>query len=36
MRIEIKKPLIKYNYPPNKSEKAVQTVIRQTELIKRG
>ena len=26
MRIEIKKLLIKYNYPPNKSEKAVQTV----------
>ena len=32
MRIEIKKLLIKYNYPPNKSEKAVQTVIRQAEL----
>lgn len=32
MRIEIKKLLIKYNYPPNKSEKAVQTVIKQAEL----
>ena len=32
MRIEIKKLLIKYDYPPNKSEKAVQTVIRQAEL----
>ena len=32
MRIEIKKLLIKYNYPPNKSEKAVQTVIIQAEL----
>jgi len=32
MRIEIKKLLIKYNYPPNKSEKAIQTVIRQAEL----
>lgn len=32
MRIEIKKLLIKYDYPPNKSEKAVQTVIRQVEL----
>lgn len=32
MRIEIKKLLIKYNYPPNKSEKAVQTVVRQAEL----
>ena len=32
MRIEIRKLLIKYDYPPNKSEKAVQTVIRQAEL----
>ena len=32
MRIEIKKLLIKYDYPPNKSEQAVQTVIRQAEL----
>ena len=32
MRIEIKKLLIKYNYPPNKSEQAVQTVIKQAEL----
>jgi len=32
MRIEIKKLLIKYDYPPNKSEKAVQTVIKQAEL----
>ena len=31
-RIEIKKILIKYNYPPNKSQQAVQTVIRQAEL----
>ena len=36
MRIEIKKLLIKYNYPPNKSEKAVQTVIRQAELKSKG
>ena len=36
MRIEIKKLLIKYNYPPNKSEKAVATVIRQAELKCRG
>lgn len=32
MRIEIKKLLIKYNYPPNKSEQALQTVIKQAEL----
>lgn len=32
MRIEIKKLLIKYDYPPNKSENAVQTVIKQAEL----
>lgn len=36
MRIEIKKLLIKYNYLPNKSEKAVQTVIRQAELKCKG
>ena len=30
--LEIKKLLIRYNYPSNKSEKAVQTVIRQAEL----
>ena len=36
MRIEIKKLLIKYHYPPNKSEKAVQTVIRQAELKCKG
>lgn len=36
MRIEIKKLLIKYDYPPNKSEKAVQTVIRQAELKCKG
>lgn len=36
MRIEIKKLLIKYNYPPNKSDKAVQTVIRQAELKCKG
>lgn len=32
MRIEIKKLLIKYNYPPIKSEQVVQTVIKQAEL----
>ena len=32
MRIEIKKLLIKYHYPPNKSEMAIQTVIKQAEL----
>lgn len=32
MKIEIKKLLIKYHYPPNKSEKAIQTIIKQTEL----
>lgn len=32
MRMEIRKLLIKYNYPPNKSEDAVQIVIRQAEL----
>ena len=36
MRIEIKKLLIKYDYPPNKSEQAVQTVIRQAELKCKG
>lgn len=36
MRIEIKKLLIKYDYPPNKSEKAIQTVIRQAELKCKG
>ena len=36
MRIEIRKLLIKYDYPPNKSEKAVQTVIRQAELKCKG
>lgn len=36
MRIEIKKLLIKYDYPPNKSKKAVQTVIRQAELKCKG
>ena len=36
MRIEIKKLLIKYNYPPNKSEKAVQTVIKQAKLKCKG
>ena len=36
MRIEIKKLLIKYDYPPNKSERAVQTVIRQAELKCKG
>lgn len=32
MRIEIRKLLIKYNYPPNKSDQAVSTVIKQAEL----
>ncbi|MBR6965373.1 type I restriction endonuclease subunit R [Candidatus Saccharibacteria bacterium] len=32
MRMQIKRLLIKYNYPPNKSEKAVSTVIKQAEL----
>ena len=32
MRMEIRRLLIKYDYPPNKSEQAVQTVIRQAEL----
>jgi len=32
MRIEIRKLLIKYDYPPNKSQKAVDTVIKQAEL----
>ena len=36
MRIEIKKLLIKYHYPPNKGEKAVQTVIKQAELKCKG
>ena len=36
MRIEIKKLLIKYDYPPNKSEQAIQTVIRQAELKCKG
>lgn len=32
MRMEIKRSLIKYNYPPNKSQTAVETVIKQAEL----
>lgn len=32
MRMAIKKLLKKYDYPPNKSEKAVETVIKQAEL----
>ena len=32
MRMEIKRLLIKYNYPPNKSAKAVETVVKQAEL----
>lgn len=32
MRMEIKRLLIKYNYPPNKSPAAVETVIKQAEL----
>ena len=36
IRIEIKKLLIKCDYPPNKSEQTVQTVIRQAELKCKG
>lgn len=36
IRIEIKKILIKCDYPPNKSEQTVQTVIRQAELKCKG
>ena len=32
MRIEIRKLLKKYDYPPKKSQQAVDTVIRQAEL----
>jgi hypothetical protein len=32
MRIEIKKLLIKYNYPPIKRDGAVEGVIKQAEL----
>lgn len=32
MRMEIKRLLIKYNYPPNKSNQAVTTVVKQAEL----
>ena len=32
MRMQIKRLLMKYDYPPNKSEKAVDTVIKQAEL----
>ncbi|MDD3187029.1 MAG: HsdR family type I site-specific deoxyribonuclease [Bacilli bacterium] len=32
MRIEIKKLLIKYNYPPVKRDNAVETVLKQAEL----
>lgn len=32
MRMEIKKLLIKYNYPPIKRDKTVETVIKQAEL----
>ena len=32
MRMEIKRLLKKYDYPPNKSEKAVATVVKQAEL----
>ena len=31
-RMQIKRLLIKYNYPPNKSAKAVETVVKQAEL----
>jgi len=33
MRVMIKRILRKYNYPPDKQEKATQTVIEQAELI---
>ena len=32
MRMEIKRLLIKYNYPPVKRDSAVETVIKQAEL----
>jgi type I restriction enzyme R subunit len=32
IRVEIRKLLIKYNYPPDKSIEAVKKVIRQAEL----
>ena len=32
IRVEIRRLLIKYNYPPNKSEEAVEQVIKQAEL----
>ena len=32
MRMQIKRLLIKYNYPPNKSAKAVEIVVKQAEL----
>lgn len=32
MRMQIKRLLIKYDYPPNKSAKAVETVVKQAEL----
>lgn len=32
MRMQIKRLLVKYNYPPNKSAQAVETVIKQAEL----
>lgn len=32
MRMQIKRLLIKYDYPPSKSEKAVETVVKQAEL----
>lgn len=36
MRYEIKKLLIKYDYPPVKRDSAVQLVIRQAELQCKG
>lgn len=32
MRMQIKRLLIKYNYPPNKSAKAIEIVVKQAEL----
>ena len=32
IRVEIRRLLVKYDYPPNKSEDAIKKVIRQAEL----
>jgi len=36
IRLKVKKILRKYGYPPDKQEKATQTVLEQAELIARG